>query len=227
MTSASAKTCKVEECGRAVDARGLCPGHYARLRRDGDVHAAVPLGALITAKTYKECSVDGCERRAESRGWCMSHYSNWHAHGDPVEGLTQQHGGWNTPEYKSWTAMKTRCDNPKSTNYPGWGGRGIAYVSAWADFRQFLADMGPRPDGTSLDRIDNDGNYEPGNCRWATPTEQNRNRRLPKKRETCKWGHAYTPENTAIAPQGYRICRTCKTESRKAQSLRSKKGAVS
>ena len=84
-----------------------------------------------------------------------------------------------SPEYMSWRAMLARCLNPKATGYENYGGRGITICAAWKDsFAQFLADMGPRPTlDHSLDKIDNDGNYEPGNCRWATTLEQNQKKR--------------------------------------------------
>lgn len=85
---------------------------------------------------------------------------------------------WNasrSPAYRSWASMKTRCNNPNYRRYDIYGGRGIKVCARWADFAAFLADMGPRPPGTSLDRIDGNGDYEPGNCRWATTKVQCRN----------------------------------------------------
>jgi hypothetical protein len=73
--------------------------------------------------------------------------------------------------------MIARCSNQNAGNYGEYGGRGIGVCERWRDFRDFLADMGERPDNASLDRIDNDGNYEPGNCRWASAREQNQNTR--------------------------------------------------
>lgn len=69
-----------------------------------------------------------------------------------------------------------RCTNPRAANYHKYGGRGITVCARWLDVRNFVADMGERPPGTSLDRIDSEKGYSPDNCRWATPTTQNRNR---------------------------------------------------
>jgi hypothetical protein len=93
----------------------------------------------------------------------MSYYV--HGHGS----------GRGSRTYKSWTQMLQRCGNEKDSSYSRYGGAGIRVCARWSRFADFLADMGERPDGTSLDRIDRAGNYEPGNCRWATAREQQNN----------------------------------------------------
>lgn len=86
-------------------------------------------------------------------------------------------GGKASPTYMSWQAMKQRCLNTKMARYSDYGGRGITVCERWLKFENFLEDMGERPKGLSLDRIENEGNYEPSNCRWATLSEQRINRR--------------------------------------------------
>lgn len=87
------------------------------------------------------------------------------------------HGMTKSPTFKTWDSMKQRCLNPNAPDYPKYGMRGITICNKWLEsFNNFLADMGERPEGMSIDRIDVNGNYEPSNCRWATRSQQQRNK---------------------------------------------------
>lgn len=124
------------------------PAHYWLCRCDCSNVVAIR-GSFLTSGNSTSC---GCSRRI--------------------------HLKCDTPEYRAWAGMKGRCHNPKSKQWHRYGGRGIKVCDKWREsFKDFLADVGPRPSRFhSMDRIDNDGDYEPGNCRWATNKEQSINR---------------------------------------------------
>lgn len=109
--------------------------------------------------------------RAASCGCSHKGQMNAKTHGHTINDAA-------SPTYRSWYAMIKRCENPKAINFSNYGGRGIKVCEGWREsFAAFLADMGPRPDGCTLDRINNDGNYELTNCRWATRSQQLINQR--------------------------------------------------
>jgi hypothetical protein len=138
--------------------------------------------ALLNNGHTKSCGCLNNELRAE-RGRTLNA-----THGESRKGKK-------TGEYISWAAMKERCLNPTCKDWHNYGGRGITICPQWVDsFETFLSDMGRRPTKNhSIDRFpNNDGNYEPGNCRWATTEEQGKNRR---QNSHCGYGHEMTPDN--------------------------------
>lgn len=117
---------------------------------------------------------------------CSKHYSRFKKYGRDYSAYNDYHRGERFhPLYHSWKGMKKRCYCKKDTSYPHYGGAGIKVCERWLDrdngFKNFVKDMGDRPDGCSLDRIDPNGDYEPSNCRWATFRVQTLNRKNKKK----------------------------------------------
>jgi hypothetical protein len=142
----------VERSGRTSSS-----GTVWRCNCDCGRQTMVPIGALRKGNT-KSC---GCLVTEWSRS------------------LNKKHGLSNTVEYRLWVGMITRCTNPKRNKYQDYGGRGIVVCDRWrSSFEDFFSDMGHRPSPRhSIERINNDGNYEPTNCKWATKREQLRNTR--------------------------------------------------
>lgn len=132
----------------------------------GSVH--IVRTSRLSSGQVKSC---GCLRHPDAAtSYNVSAEEKYHGHS------RSRFGRDASPTYSSWCSMLARCENPSNKSYGMYGARGVSVCEEWKDFRNFLRDMGERPDGTTLDRIDSHGNYVPGNCRWATATEQSRNR---------------------------------------------------
>jgi len=153
----------------------------------------------------RDCTIEGCEREFYAKELCALHYNRaknppkwiWHRQAD-------------TGAYRSWKSMLDRTVRPSGLLHKDYGGRGITVCDRWRNsFLDFLSDMGERPEGMSLDRIDVDGNYEPGNCRWATAKEQANNKR-PVNKIQCKRGHLFSEVGQYTNPTtGSKDCRGC------------------
>lgn len=149
------------------------------------------------------CTFPGCEQPYHSNGYCNKHASRLRAHGDAATVLVAHkpireiHKRSHSAEWAIWRAMIQRCTDARVKAFKYYGGRGITICDRWRQsFRCFLEDVGARPIGRerlTLDRIDNNGNYEPGNVRWASWLQQGRNRRQgggrPRKDGTRKAAH--------------------------------------
>lgn len=153
-------------------------GRYGRLTVLGRAPSPSTGGKCHPA--YWQCICD-CGKTLVIRGACLANgqQSCGCKKHEQLGRRSLRHGMYGTPEYNSWSAIKERCCNPRNANFHNYGGRGIKMCQRWREgFRNFYSDMGNRPSlNHSIDRIDVNGDYEPGNCRWATPQQQGRNRR--------------------------------------------------
>jgi len=140
---------------------------------------------VIQYKYMKICSVKGCKNKVKIhiKGWCRNHYMRWYNHGSPTGGTHyKRHGMVGSKIYNVWKNIKSRVYNKKDQYYYCYGGRGISMYPLWEEsftvFHKYIKEnIGDKPSKNySIDRINNDGDYEPGNIRWATPLEQSLNK---------------------------------------------------
>ena len=148
---------------------------------------------------HSKCIVGGCECPGKiqngveyfTKGYCTKHYMRFRKHGNALTVLrTENTSHIKHPLYATWSHLKYRTSNPNAPNYHDYGGRGIKVCDRWKGpdgFKKFLEDMGERPENHSLDRIDNDGDYSPENCRWATRHQQCANKRNNNKTVGISW----------------------------------------
>jgi hypothetical protein len=156
-----------------------------------------------------ECSIEGCLTWVEARGWCQKHYTRWRNHGSPYTVKKyQDRKRVSHPLYTTYRGMIQRCTNDTAKFYPYYGGRGITVCKRWLavdGFENFVSDMGPRPEGQTLDRRNNMRGYTPGNCRWTDRTTQQLNQRTSRTNSSGHRGvHFYKANGKWSAYIGYK-----------------------
>lgn len=154
---------------------------------------------------------------------------NGHSRGCGCKASGRTHGKSGTKTHSVWKSMRRRCDSPSQESYPLYGGRGISVCERWKSYENFLADMGEKPDGYSIEREDVNGNYEPGNCTWIPLARQQHNKRTSRFLTHCgetmtmaDWASKTKLTTTLICwrlAHGWDVDRTLSTPARPMKDL--------
>lgn len=173
--------CKIDGCDNKILAKELCSPHYQKAWKYGDP----TIVKQIQIRDGRICEVEGCNNKHLAHGLCSTHYTRFRRTGSvelSINNRNKTHGMSFSPEYATWAAMKQRCYNENIDGYKNYGGRGIIICERWLySFENFYLDMGKKPfPKAQIDRIDNEGNYEPGNCEWVTSRTNMRHTTITK-----------------------------------------------
>ncbi len=168
--------CSLVDCQGIHYGKGFCKHHYGKWKRHGDPMWVPPIFV------YNKCSIANCGNDALALGVCNKHYKRFSKYKDHLVCKTDFHGMTNTSEYISWKCMKDRCNVSATNGYKYYGGKGVKVCDRWENsFSNFIKDMGNKPTlKHQIDRLDSSKDYTPDNCRWATPTENIRDRDYTK-----------------------------------------------
>lgn len=155
----------------SIDLTGRTFSKLVAIERAAPIGESIAWLCLCECGNYSKVRTGSLTSGATKSCGCLKALSD-------AKTFSRIHGMHRSPTYLSWQAMKMRCLNPNYEGYHNYGGRGIAIHQEWVgSFAAFLSDMGVRPEGKTLDRKDNEGNYHPDNCKWSTRKEQQNNRR--------------------------------------------------
>lgn len=194
--------CSVEGCENKARSRGMCLKHYTRWYRASSAEKDEEPFEQVVDDGVARCSIPDCEEPHRARGMCVKHYTSWKRYGDPYKAKryksSGKHGMLNTKTYNAWKNMKKRCYYKGHEAHASYAAQGIEVCDRWRNsFELFLKDMGPKPEGATLERLDWSKDYCPENCVWDTKGEQAINK------STTKYYAMLADEARELKAKGY------------------------